>query len=237
MMNEEQICISDPAEVVSVSLVEKLFPGWVVAHCLHHHNYRFLSHNGAAFFGLPADELHSKLFLDLFALIHPDDVDAYRRVIQKVDELLLGTEPTEINQYRFVMHYRLRRGGTYLSLHEERLFFANGIGQFESFALFKDVSAERLVNRVQLDWYRVDELGYRKLNSYVPTSADQGLTGREIEIIRLIKEGLSSKEIAERLCISINTVRNHRSNLFRKTQARNVVDLVKSTAFPEMALC
>lgn len=52
-------------------------------------------------------------------------------------------------------------------------------------------------------------------------------------MIQLIKEGLSSKETADRLCISVNTVRNHRSNPFRKTNARNRVDLVKSITQPE----
>ena len=39
---------------------------------------------------------------------------------------------------------------------------------------------------------------------------------------------------AYRLCISINPVRNHRSNLFKKTNARNMVDLVKRTTLPQV---
>lgn len=37
-----------------------------------------------------------------------------------------------------------------------------------------------------------------------------GLTGREMEILRLIQRGFLSKEIADKLCISIHTVHIHR---------------------------
>ena len=43
-----------------------------------------------------------------------------------------------------------------------------------------------------------------------------GLTGREMEILRLIQRGFLSKEIADKLCISIHTVHIHRQNLLRK---------------------
>lgn len=42
------------------------------------------------------------------------------------------------------------------------------------------------------------------------------LTGREKEILRLVAEGYSNKEIAERLVLSPSTVHSHRSNLMRK---------------------
>lgn len=42
------------------------------------------------------------------------------------------------------------------------------------------------------------------------------LTRREIEVLQLITEGLLNKEIAQKLCISEKTVKNHVSNIFRK---------------------
>lgn len=44
------------------------------------------------------------------------------------------------------------------------------------------------------------------------------LTDRELDVLRLLAERLSNKEIAERLVISTHTVRNHRANLFSKLQ-------------------
>jgi PAS domain S-box-containing protein len=48
-----------------------------------------------------------------------------------------------------------------------------------------------------------------------------GLTPREIEICKMIKEGLSSKEIAESLNISVETIRNHRKNIRKKLGLAN----------------
>ena len=58
-----------------------------------------------------------------------------------------------------------------------------------------------------------------------------GITPRELEVLQLIAEGLSNKEMADRLCVSENTIKTHTSRVFdklgasRRTQA---VQLAKS---------
>ncbi len=54
----------------------------------------------------------------------------------------------------------------------------------------------------------------------------KSLTPREHEVLDLLSHGFSSKEIAEKLYISSNTVEYHRKQLLRKTSSRNVADLV-----------
>jgi DNA-binding NarL/FixJ family response regulator len=56
-----------------------------------------------------------------------------------------------------------------------------------------------------------------------PTQAHQpdGLTEREREVVRLISEGLSNKDIANRLCISSITVRHHLTSIFDKLGVSN----------------
>lgn len=53
------------------------------------------------------------------------------------------------------------------------------------------------------------------------------LTGREVEIIRLIEKEYNNKQIAEELFISERTVETHRKNIFRKTSTNSVIGLVK----------
>jgi ATP/maltotriose-dependent transcriptional regulator MalT len=57
------------------------------------------------------------------------------------------------------------------------------------------------------------------------------ITNRELEILLLIAEGLSNREIAEKLFVSENTVKTHSSRLFDKLGARRrtqAVQLAKS---------
>lgn len=53
------------------------------------------------------------------------------------------------------------------------------------------------------------------------------LTPREREILQLITEGYSNRDVAERLTISVKTVGVHRNNLMEKLDIHNTTDLVK----------
>jgi len=53
------------------------------------------------------------------------------------------------------------------------------------------------------------------------------LTAREVEIVELLASGLSSKQIAALVGITLKTVENHRSNVLSKTRATNVASLVR----------
>ena len=68
------------------------------------------------------------------------------------------------------------------------------------------------------DEVRVDDEGY------------DALTRREKEVMCLLAEGLSTKEIAEKLFISRKTVENHRSNILSKLDLHSTVELVRYAA-------
>lgn len=68
--------------------------------------------------------------------------------------------------------------------------------------------------------------GPPKLPSLMPDPSTQlkrldGLTEREQEVVRLVSEGLSNKDIADRLCISSITVRHHLTSIFDKLGVSN----------------
>ncbi|MGD8702100.1 MAG: response regulator transcription factor [Desulfosarcina sp.] len=63
------------------------------------------------------------------------------------------------------------------------------------------------------------------------SDSDYGrLTPREQEIMRMLAEGMPKSEIADRLCISVKTVENHRSNIMRKLDLHSAMDLVRYAA-------
>jgi DNA-binding NarL/FixJ family response regulator len=70
------------------------------------------------------------------------------------------------------------------------------------------------------DWAQIRR-GKRVLSDNEP------LTVREREVLKLIAEGKSSKEIGELLCISVRTVERHRANVMGKLNVNRTVDLVK----------
>ncbi len=58
-------------------------------------------------------------------------------------------------------------------------------------------------------------------------SNEEKLTARETEVLRMIAEGLTSKQIAERLHLSVTTVNSHRTNIMKKLNVHEIVGLVK----------
>ncbi|MBP6440408.1 MAG: response regulator transcription factor [Caldilineaceae bacterium] len=58
-------------------------------------------------------------------------------------------------------------------------------------------------------------------------AADDLLTAREHEVLTCIADGLTSREIAEKLVISVKTVERHRENIMAKLDIHNRVELVK----------
>jgi DNA-binding CsgD family transcriptional regulator len=60
------------------------------------------------------------------------------------------------------------------------------------------------------------------------------VTAREREILELISQGFSTKEIAQRLYVSEETVKSHRRHLFTKLSARNSPHLVRKAIISGM---
>ncbi len=66
----------------------------------------------------------------------------------------------------------------------------------------------------------------RNKEPFVSNGEDR-LTNRELEILRLIAEGLTSKQIADKLFLSVTTVNSHRTNIMKKLNIHETVSLVK----------
>ena len=68
---------------------------------------------------------------------------------------------------------------------------------------------------------------FRKRSKKQKTLDDIEITSREQEILQLVVDGYTSKEIADELFISPRTVDTHRSNLMQKLELKNIADLVR----------
>jgi DNA-binding CsgD family transcriptional regulator len=88
-----------------------------------------------------------------------------------------------------------------------------------------DINQIKSDNQIQL---RISFPGEKEISgSYTILNADTGIfSSREKEIIRLVAKGNKSKEIAETLNISYNTVITHRRNILKKAELKNTVELL-----------
>ncbi len=68
---------------------------------------------------------------------------------------------------------------------------------------------------------------HKTANTSKLAQALQVLTPREIEILRLVAEGQTNQEIADRLTLSIKTVQTHRANVMEKLELRDITHLVR----------
>lgn len=81
--------------------------------------------------------------------------------------------------------------------------------------------------------YISDEVARKLLREFTdsPSQTDSfnynSLTSREIQIIQLLSEGMSTREIAEKLFISNKTVERHKTNILKKTNTRNTAHLIR----------
>jgi DNA-binding CsgD family transcriptional regulator len=212
----------------AIKQLEQFFPGRVIMWCNDNFEHWVYTDNCAAFFGFAPEEIAVKTYNDYRNKVHPDDLPGYDLCLQKIGNLLQNDiDPAQWNQYRFVIHYRVWRKTDYFQLREEQIVQSPGQKPGGRHLLLTDVTDDYPFTCVQLDWYEIGSLGYKKINNYTPHHQESPLTGREVEILRLLGEGFTSKQIAEHLYISVNTVRNHRANLLRKTHAHNTVQVLK----------
>ena len=86
--------------------------------------------------------------------------------------------------------------------------------------------AEVSENRVYICQEVKNILSDQLLNSDQSNPDINNLSDREMQIVKALKEGLSSKEIAGELSISLKTVEVHRHNILKKLKLKNTVSLI-----------
>lgn len=69
--------------------------------------------------------------------------------------------------------------------------------------------------------------GRRRVRPTRGAQSGGGLTPRQKEILRLVAQGMTNREVAHALKISVRTVEVHRFNLMRRLRVRNVAQLLR----------
>jgi DNA-binding NarL/FixJ family response regulator len=124
-----------------------------------------------------------------------------------------------------------------LSMYSDKQFVQGMIQAGASGYLLKDCAFEELVTAIQAvmqgDTYLSPGIAGIVVQDYLTklttdrSSADTVLTAREREVLQLIAEGNSTKEIAARLSVSVKTVETHRRQIMEKLGIFSIAELTK----------
>ena len=117
-----------------------------------------------------------------------------------------------------------------LSMHNEAGMIKSLMSIGANGYLLKSCAQEELINAIRKvasgQSYFSTEVTLSLLNPAQSNQPTELLTERETEIIKLIAEGFSNKEIGSKLFISHRTVDTHRTNLMKKLNASNIAGLI-----------
>lgn len=119
-----------------------------------------------------------------------------------------------------------------LSMHDEVVMIREMLAAGVDGYVLKKYAQQELVNAIQTvvdgRQYWSAEVNKALLSSLLPQEMPENqITERELEVLRLLAQELTSKQIADKLFISERTVETHRKNLMRKTGANNGIGLVR----------
>ena len=89
--------------------------------------------------------------------------------------------------------------------------------------LFNYSTIDKIPNTILMDYIKKSGNQEEKFNN----SKLSSLTKREREILKLIADGMSYKEIGNELFISVRTVETHKNNILQKLELKSTIDLVK----------
>ncbi|MEI8113338.1 MAG: helix-turn-helix transcriptional regulator [Bacteroidia bacterium] len=163
---------------------------------------------------------------------HPEDRKLWEEnVFPDIIRFINSIPPNEIEDYRLSFNHRFIHKNETISEFLLEGTFSRPVSSrspvlnLKAFTEIGDIKTDETIN---LTIYRYSKhIGYQKVFSKVYTKkCDSFLSLRELEIIKLCHEGQSSKMIADKLNLSIHTIKNHKRNCMEKTMTHNITELI-----------
>lgn len=163
--------------------------------------------------------------LELFhRIIHPDDLPFVMETENEAYMFYKNLPASEKKDYKLVYDFRVKNAsGIYMRfIHQFIVLEQDRLGKSWLALIVTDLIAERATNdKPQRRMINIKSGKLYLFNNDDSLNSGTLLTKREKEILGLIAQGLDSRDISERLFISVNTVNNHRQNILSKTRSEN----------------
>lgn len=169
-----------------------------------------------------------------------------REAIAKVEELkpdvvVMDIGMPQLNGIEAARRIKKRQPHTkviILSMHSQERFISEALDLGASGFLLKNSNGVDIVRAVRAamdgDTFLSPAVSRQVVDSYLSMKKGQGarqdlygaLSNREREVFQMIAEGRSVKEISEILCVSVSTVKTHRTNVMDKLKVENISQLI-----------
>lgn len=156
-----------------------------------------------------------------------------------VDVVIMDVDMPVMNGMEAVKQIRDQRIDTriiVLSMHDEGGLIKQLINAGVDGYMLKNCDQNELVNAIKLvasgkkyfsSEVTISLMDRSPQNKSMDIAVLSSLTERELEIMKLIAEGFSNKEIGEKLFISHRTVDTHRTNLMKKIDVKNIAGIIR----------
>jgi len=195
-------------------------------------SFEYISKNLNACLGMDREDLKAKGMRYLWSKMHPDDLDVWLKALDELVNFTLKEVAVEDrSKMNYTWNYRLQNGqGDYVNIVQNTtpLEFDNAnkpiIGLAHYTVLSPNIKMQICASAKLLN----DRNEYETVffNNFSQKLLSDGISNRERDVIRLLVLNHSSKEIAERLSISSNTVDTHRRNILKKLKISSTGELI-----------
>jgi DNA-binding NarL/FixJ family response regulator len=169
-----------------------------------------------------------------------DGQEAYRKILElKPDIAVLDISIPNLNGLDLAQKLRAEMPEVkvvILTMHKSGEFVSKALRAGVRGYVLKDNALEELMECINLVFDRKVYLsqditgivvdGFVNNNRENPETGENAISLREKEILQLLAEGKSNKDISDLLNLSIKTVETHRANIMRKLGFRHITDLV-----------
>jgi DNA-binding CsgD family transcriptional regulator len=179
----------------------------------------------------------------LYTILHPEDREKVAALSVYFQDFIHNLPVEKRKLVKTNLNFRMKAAdGRYVRLLEQVIVIdldANGLIAY-TLKHFTDISHLPYTNDVTLSFVEEgragDQLPYTVIveqkNDNPPKQ--RVFSARELEVLDLIAKGITSKEIAHELCLSIDTVKNHRKNMIRKAGCRNIAEVLNFAFFNQL---
>lgn len=193
----------------------------------------YLSPNTLHVHGYSWDEIMKYGPTDFYQLLHPRDNQIILSEIFKDISIFLHThKKLDYTNFKISYNYRLKQKDNsykFLTNKFTPIIVGEGNAPLVIVGTVRDISEiytkKELFCRIQ-EANNLSNKLFEKYYSINDSFETLGITKREFDVIKLVHEGKSSKEIADELNNSLETIHTHRKNIIKKLNVKNMIDVI-----------